>query len=650
MASQLHQDQQNPITASRDALNCGPFPISLNQTALNPTLTNANLLWDADGLPHSVDYDDIYYSKADALGESTHVFIHGNDLPARFARLQHQHFVVGELGFGSGLNFLNCCQQWCDSAPPAATLHYLACELHPFTLTDMQRLLTRFPQLARYRDALLQLYPDHTAGVHQLVLRLPQHRICLTLLFGDANSMLANYGQQFPFSVDAWFLDGFSPRLNPQLWHAGLMQRLAQLSHAGTTVASYSVAGGLRSALKDAGFVCEKRKGFAGTGFTSKRHMLAAVLPGLPLLPQPANRSVCIIGGGLSGCSTAYALAETGWQVTVLERSGTLAPAGSGNLQGVLHCKPGAADSVDNQFNLHAYLFAQRHYAALQPLGLEWHQCGMLHVGVDAEQLRRFERIGNSGRFDQQIMQQVDAAQASALAGIELSRACLYFPLSGWLSPSALCQFYSQHAAITVHTGVTASALQQGADNRWSITTANGSSMSADCVVLCNAADVYEFEQCRRLPIICNRGQVDVYESTPATMIRTVLCGQGYLTPSTGGRQSLGGSYFVEATSAEQNRQTHLRLLSRMDAAMAEQLAVQRPLQQRVAERCQTPDRMPLAGLILSDAPGLYINAAHGSNGLARTPISAAWLASRMNNTPAPLADTLGNLLDPARF
>jgi tRNA 5-methylaminomethyl-2-thiouridine biosynthesis bifunctional protein len=152
------------------------------------------------------------------------------------------------------------------------------------------------------------------------------------------------------------------------------------------------------------------------------------------------------------------------------------------------------------------------------------------------------------------------------------------------------------------------------------------------------------------LPLIGNRGQVDIYAGSAATGVRTILCGQGYLTPVTDGLQSLGGSYYVERTSTEQNRQTHLTLLSRMDPQLADDMAQRRPLQQRVGQRCQTPDRMPLAGLVSPQYPGLYINAAHGSNGLARTPVSAALLASVMNGTPSPLDDAMCKLVNPGRF
>lgn len=610
-------------------------------------LTNARLQWDEQGLPCSIDYGDIYYSKADALGESTHVFLHVNELPTRFAAAGLRHFTVGELGFGAGLNFLNTCRLWCEQAPPAATLHYLACELHPFRHDDLDRLLATFPALQQFSLPLLSLYPDHTRGAHQLTLHFGAHRVCLTLLYGDATSMLRDLmAQGAAFSVDAWFLDGFSPKVNPALWQLPLLQLLRQSSHSGTTLSSYSVAGSLRTALAAAGFVVEKRAGFAG-----KRHMLSArPASAIPVSrQQPVAGHACVIGGGLAGCSTAHALAESGWQVTLLEKADTLASSGSGNLQAVLHCKPGTAHTADNDFNLHAYLHAARHYDGLHTQGLPWHRCGMLHVGTDTTQLRRFERLQQSGRFSPAIMQLVDAAAASALAGVPLEHASLYFPLSGWLTPALLCQFYTSRPRIKVQTATSALAVASTSYG-WRIDLSSGQQLTADIVVLCNADELFTFPQCRHLPLICNRGQVDIYASSDRTALRTVLCGQGYLTPSTDGRQSLGGSYYVEATTAGQNSLLHLQLLQRMDKELAAELATRQPLQQRTRQRCQTPDRMPLVGALDSTLPGLYLNVAHGSNGLARTPISAALLTSLVNETPPPLPASLRTLLDPARF
>jgi tRNA 5-methylaminomethyl-2-thiouridine biosynthesis bifunctional protein len=242
----------------------------LSSPSLAP-LNNANLSWDANGLPRSVDYGDIYYSLVDALGESSYVFLDGNHLPERIAKLDKPNFVIGELGFGAGLNFLNTCRLWCNSAPTAAQLHYVACELHPFTAADLQRLHALFPELHPFSERLQQRYPDHTSGVHQLTLQFGERVVWLTLLYGDALVQLQDYLMQQTLNVDAWFLDGFSPKLNPELWQQTLLGLIAKTSHATTTLSSYSVAGSLRRGLAELGFAVNKH-----AGFTGKRHMLCA--------------------------------------------------------------------------------------------------------------------------------------------------------------------------------------------------------------------------------------------------------------------------------------------------------------------------------------------------------------------------------------
>jgi tRNA 5-methylaminomethyl-2-thiouridine biosynthesis bifunctional protein len=437
------------------------------------------------------------------------------------------------------------------------------------------------------------------------------------------------------------------------MWQASLLQLVARTCGPETTLASYSVASDFRKALQQAGFSFQKLPGFSG-----KRHMLQATCSDMPRPAVAADTgtrgTVCVAGGGLAGCSTAYALAEAGWQVILLEQAGSLASGGSGNLQGILHCKPATADTLDNHFNLHAYLFAQRHYSALRDYqGLPWHQCGMLHVGFNAEQQKRFDRVLATGRYSAAILRRLEPDAASAVAGINISAPCLYFPRSGWLNPGVLCQLYSQHPRITVHTGQKAQELHRETEC-WQVTAISATdttTFKVDAVVLCNGADAYDFPQCRALPIISNRGQVDVYASTADTNVNTILCGQGYVLPSSNGMQSIGGSYYVEATSVEKNQRLHIDLLRRMQPELAASFAAQTPLQYRVAQRCQTPDRMPLVGKVdAQGSPGLYINVGHGSNGLARTPLSAAWLTSLLCGTPPPLEGKLARLLDPQRF
>lgn len=628
-------------------------------------LANASLDWDAQGRPRSLHYDDIYFSSADALGESSHVFLDGNDLPARWRDLRQSHFCVAELGFGSGLNFLNTCRLWCATATPAATLHYVACELHPLRTEDMQRLHQHWPELQAFSEELLRCCPDHSAGVHQLNLQFGAHKVCLTLLFGDAQTLLqACYGAA-GWRADAWYLDGFTPRHNPALWEADLLQLVARLSTAGTTLASYSVAGVFRANLAAAGFRVAKAPGYA-----QKRHMLRAAFAGTKALPENrsaqaqttvAARTVCIIGGGLAGCSTAHALAQSGWQVVLLEREPRLASQGSGNPQGILHCKPGKTDTPANRLNLHAYLHAVQHYRALAThAGLPWHACGMLQLAVTDALQQRFRQLAESGLYAAPILRYLDAEAASALAGLELHSPALHFPASGWLAPPELCARYVDHAAIRVETfteGLQVEQHQQG----WQVlaqTPEGNRCIHSAALVLCNGADVHAFAQTRHYPVISNRGQVDLYPATAASSISMVLCGQGYLLPAQAQLQSVGGSYFVAdgGAAAQQHRSAlHLQQVQQISARLSAALGAQPPLHQRTGTRCITPDRMPIVGRVSTAGegsllPGLFINVAHGSHGLTRTPLCAALLASMLNGTPPPLPNALAELLSPQRF
>lgn len=610
---------------------------------------NARLSWREDGMPFATDYGDIYYSQADALGESSHVFLEGNALPARFAALQQEHFVIGELGFGAGLNFLNCCRLWSRLAPTQAVLHYVACELHPFRRADLQRLLAQFPELAEAASALLAQYPDHTRGSHQLQLQLGNHRIVLTLLYEDATAAFASLGN---CRIDAWFLDGFAPKTNPAMWGTALLQQLARLSHADTTLASYSVAGSFRRALEAAGFRAEKAKGYTG-----KRHMLQARPQQAPTLkPRRSRGLACIIGGGLAGCSTAHALARAGWQVELIEQAPQLAAGASGNPQGILHFKPATVDSADNRFNLYAYLYAARHYRALELPEQIWSACGMLQLAHDAKLQKRFAALQQSGLYAPELLQILDAAAASELTGLPLQSPALYCPDAGWLSPAQLCEWYVSHPGIRVLTAHCVTQLDQGAEG-WEVLM-HGSHgerfLHASHVILCNSAEAWRFAQAQQLPLITNRGQVDLYAPADAQTLDTVVCSQGYLIPAGPQGQAVGGSFFLGSDAAatlERNRLQHLGQLETIHPTLAAHFAERRPLQQRVAERCTLPGRMPAVGLLAGDAEhGLWSNVGHGAQGLARTPVCAALLASALSGTPAPLSTELCALLDPRRF
>lgn len=207
-------------------------------------------------VPVSHRFDDPYYSLGGGLAETQHVFLDGNDLPARFGQDLH----VAELGFGTGLNFLTLWAAWGGQG----TLHFTSFEAFPMDPTDMDRALAAFPEVAPLAAKLLQCW---TPGAGPVALA---EGLTLEVIIGDARETLPAWTGL----ADAWFLDGFSPAKNPDMWGAELLQAVADHTKPGGTAATYSAAGAVRAALSDAGFAVARVPGFG-----RKRHMTQATKP-----------------------------------------------------------------------------------------------------------------------------------------------------------------------------------------------------------------------------------------------------------------------------------------------------------------------------------------------------------------------------------
>lgn len=218
----------------------------------------AKLDW-RDGVPIARDFDDPYYSLDNGLAETRHVFLDGNDLPARFGG----DFQIGELGFGTGLNLLVTWAAW-DAAGRPGTLRFTSFEAFPMAPADMASALAHFPELNSYADRLLSAWQPG-AGPTALT-----DGPILHVITGDARQTLPAWEGR----ADAWFLDGFSPAKNPELWEPDLMQAVARHTNPGGTAATYSAAGHIRRALADAGFDVIRAPGYG-----RKRHMTRARMP-----------------------------------------------------------------------------------------------------------------------------------------------------------------------------------------------------------------------------------------------------------------------------------------------------------------------------------------------------------------------------------
>lgn len=221
-----------------------------------------DLEWHAGDMPYSAHFGDHYYSRADGRAECGHVFLAGNGLPERWRG--RTRFVIGELGFGTGLNAVETWRVWQQERRSGQLLEFHSFERYPLPRAAIVRALSAWPELRHEAAALVALWPDAPESMADIVCRLDDTTI-LTVHVGDAAERLDS---DVP-PVDAWYLDGFAPARNPEMWSAALMEKVRRASTGDGTFATYTAAGWVRRNLTAAGFLVEKRPGHAG-----KREMM----------------------------------------------------------------------------------------------------------------------------------------------------------------------------------------------------------------------------------------------------------------------------------------------------------------------------------------------------------------------------------------
>ena len=660
---QANTDQVQSATANSAALDTTSKPV---------------LDWQ-DGLPYSAVFGDVYFSREDGLAETRHVFLQHNQLSERWQGLAQDHFTIAETGFGTGLNFLCAWQLWQQSAPAHARLHFVSVEKFPLSHAELSQALALWPALAEQAQALLAQYQQICTGWHRLV--FDQGRVQLTLIIGDALESL----QQLRGKVDAWFLDGFAPSRNPEMWQPALFAAMARLSHQGDTLqrtsfATFTSAGLVKRGLAAAGFTVNKVPGHG-----RKREMLcgsfgpeAAPAP-LSEKQRPNDKRAIVIGGGIAGAASAAALAERGWQVTLIEQEPELASQASGNPLGVLYPKLTRQDVPLGRLSLLAYLHSLRWLQRLQLDTKDHARCGMLQLAFDEAEYERGQAILQR-QLPEELVHWVDQQQASALAGVTMDYPALYFPQAGWVRPQAYCQALCAHENIQLLLGSKVLRLQRGSDlastgehGLWQAYGEHGLLAEAPVVIIANANAARELAPNAQLPLEPVRGQITrlhAPESGPS--LRTLLCTDGYISPEIAGEYCLGATFSPKDEGTEHRTiddASNLDLLARMAPALHEQLQHQ-VITGRAALRCTSPDYLPLVGPLLDHLklqahpprynadpvsslpwqPGLYVNTGHGSKGLTTAPLAAEMLASSICAEPAPVDASLLAALDPNRF
>ena len=589
----------------------------------DPIVGDGPAIFDADGSPRSRRYGDVYFSKAGGLAESRAVFLAGCGLPQRWAG--RRAFTVAELGFGTGLNIVALLELWRAQRPPGAHLSIFSVEGEPLERADAARALAAWPEVSEATALLLARWPGRARGFHRV--DLPELAATLDVAVMDAAEALAGWSGR----ADAWFLDGFAPAVNPQMWTDALMALVAARSAPGARAATYTVAGQPRRALAAAGFAVERRPGFG-----AKRERLQARLTGDPPADPAARPRIAIVGAGIAGAALARAFHALGAEPRVFDAEGT--GAGASGMPAAL-VTPRLDAGLGEAARLHAQALvrAVSLYDALPGAVIAR---GVLQLEAGPRDAARFARIAASDLFEPGALELLSAAAASERIG-EPAPAGLAIAAARVIEPAAVLAAWLPG----VERAAVAAVETTGAAGR--LADAGGHAI-AEADVVCLAAGAHLPALWSGAPIQPVRGQLSWADGvvTPAA-----AAWGAYVAPTRGGLM-LGATHNRDDAGADWRAGDDVRNLDAL-AARLPQLAARlagAALQGRAAVRATTPDRLPLAGRLAPDLPGLFVLGGFGARGFALAPLLAEHVAAEALGTPSPLPAPLARIVDPARF
>ena len=613
-------------------------------------LQTAELDWeivDDIEIPISKQFGDVYFSKDNGLLETRHVFLNGNDLTERLSQLHdYQYFCVGETGFGTGLNILTLWQLWQQvRLDNHSHLHVVSVEKFPLNKADLIRALNVWTELKPLAEKLIQQYPLPIAGCHRL--SFPEERFSIDLWLGDAQDIFPTIPKTQ--TVNAWFLDGFAPSCNPDMWQANVLDHMVRLSDFGTTFASFSVAGVLKRGLKQHGIQISRPRGFG-----HKREMLKAIwldtsqtetqsqdsettIAAPPKSETSKQRKIAIIGAGIAGLSSAWAFAQRGHQVTIYEQNEPLSGA-SGNPLALLNPKLCPIEQAHEHLMTLSWQHALNFYPQFK---------AFRPIQVQQIALKNADEL--SGLVEQ-YPENVLTANTTLECFPETEFPSLTLHQAGAVSPHQLRDEILQHANIRIEK-VKISRLES-TDSQVTLWQDQQIIAITDHAIVCCAKQSAELF--KNYPVLKPiRGQVSWVENSqrPLALDQAYSYG-GYCMQLDTAQLILGASFYPNRDDAEVLTEDHVHnyeLIHNVFPKYAQGLPSVDTWQGRASVRAQSLDYLPLVGKI-QNLGQIYTFAGLGSKGFLFAPLCSEILAALILGELCPVPQSLLDKLNPQRF
>ena len=561
--------------------------------------------------PYSAQFDDVYHSAAGGPAQARHVFLHGNGLPQRWAG--RGRFVILETGFGLGVNFLTTWQAWRRDAGRCTRLHYVAIEKHPFNLEDLRTLHARYPELRQEAAQLHAKWPPLVSGAHRLELG----NVVLTLFFADIA-----VARDLRLAADAFYLDGFAPARNPEMWTPAVMRALSRLAARGATAATWSVAASVRQALEATGFAVEKRAGFG-----DKREMLVARSTKGIEVHASKRKTATVVGAGLAGAAVCERLCSRGWEVTLVERHAGPAQEASGNHAGTFHPIVTPDDSVFARLTRAGFLYGISTWSRFE--NLRWDRCGVLQLARDAREEASQQR--SVAGLPEQYAAYVAREEASRHAGVPVMAPGVWFPQGGWVQPRSLVE----------------AQLNACGDRLKKVFQHEVSSLDEEnLTILCTSSEAPKLHPVPHLRLRRVRGQLTYLPEGALEPPHAVLLRGGMLLPPVEGICVAGATFDIDDEETAPRAESHAANLERLARIVSLNRNLEN-LEGRVSFRAVAPDRLPVVGRLGENVYGAF---AYGSRGLVWAALAAEMIASDLEGEPLPIEGKLADALSPGRF
>ena len=654
------------------------------------TIQHAKIHFNQENTPVSDKFDDVYFSNQDGLAETHYVFLEGNQLWERWVNYQEAHFVIAETGFGTGLNFFAVTtlfrefrQKHPDS--PLKRLYFISFEKYPLLLYALQQAHLAYPQFSHLAQHLQQNWLNPIQGCY----RFHFDETTLDLWFGDVAKNLPQLGDYINGKIDAWFLDGFAPSKNPDMWNEQLYQQMFRFTKPQGTFATFTAASAVRKGLENAGFNITKRKGFGKKREClsgQKTHEKLTALSAPWFHSQSVNlkeQDIAIIGGGIASLCTAISLLKRGAKITIYCEDEQTALNASGNKQGAFY--PQLSDDNDRNIRFYIHAFAYGHqflqWAIQQQIKFEHEFCGVALCAYNEKAESKLNKIAELN-LPSDLYQSLSQSELSEKVGLPLPFGGAFIPQGAWLAPRQLVQHtfaFLEKQGVQIKTLQKVTALSQ-TENGWQITTAENKTFCHEVVVLANGHKLTEFEQTQKLPLYPVRGQVSqIPTSENLLKLKTVLCYDGYLTPADQAKTShcIGASHVRDNATREfsltEQQENQQKIQQNIPEEWTKEVDTSGNLA-RIGVRCSVRDLTPMMAAVphfsaqqtqyqnlfnlrrrkqpveqAENYPNLYLIGALGSRGLTSAPLLGETLASLIYGEPLPMSEDLIHNLMPNR-